>query len=325
MRFFATGHCDHIFCRPRPVRTPAMSKQARNTVGSWIVAVPEELWTGEIIPYLNLTDLTRSRTLEKIFFEHYYQTFLGTKTIRVPQDVPEIREAVSIGRHLLRQGGGYTNEAPLVIQLSQGQHKIAPCRGGDNTVMLDYNLHIIGAGRDTSTVKGGFRVQATVDDDVLIKNMTLTSSKGQGIYCHKCSVILDNVCITETVYEGVFVWASRRNKMTNCQITHSKDCGLHVSGALMTIDGATCIRHSRLHGVKVSESHSQVVGTVQITSPLTLEQLSVDNGQLIHGHHPNCAGTGIVKENDTVVYDGAVEEEEEEEEERRKRAKRKKK
>ena len=267
----------------QPRRSTRVSQQ--NQSCRWIIAIPEELWTGEIIPYLNLKDLTRSRTIEKIFFQHYYETFLDKKTIRVPQDVPEIRKAISIGRHLLTQGGGgfttssrYTNEVPLVIKLSEGHHKIAPwCRGGFNTVMLDYNLHIIGEGPEKSIVEGGFSIKATVDDDILIKNMTLQGSKRQGIYCHISSVILVNVSITKTMNEGVFVWASRRNKMTNCQITNSKQCGLHVSGALMTIDGATSIHHNRGYGVMVNvHTTSQLVGIIQIKSPLTLDQLDLN-------------------------------------------------
>ena len=286
---------------------------------SWTDTLPLELWTAEIIPYLNVKDLTRSCSIETKFFKHYFDTFLAKNQICVPKDVPELVEALDIGRHFRNR---YTNDAPLVIQLSEGTHGLVGCHlsgtNGNRSMYVRYNVSIIGAGRDKSIVKCGFQIDNAFVTLFTVTDLTISgldensnqlwnrlNKIDQGIYCHNASVVLNNVNIEYCQHEGMYLWNSHRSKMTNCQVSRCNGGGLNLVDGLVTIDGDTSIQDNTSFGLNVRGTTS----TVQLISPLTLVEMVQHNCMIINSDNGdtdvvlrNWDGSGIIKENETVVY-----------------------
>ena len=304
---------------------------------SWTDTLPLELWTAEIIPYLNVKDLTRSRKIETKFFKHYFDTFLAKNRICVPKDVRELVEAISIGSQLNKlknYGSRYTHDSPLVIQLSEGTHGLVGCHlsgtNGNRSMYVRYNVSIIGAGRDKSIVKCGFQIDNAFVTLFTVTDLTISgldensnqlwnrlNKIDQGIYCHNASVVLNNVNIEYCQHEGMYLWNSHRSKMTNCQVSRCNGGGLNLVDGLVTIDGDTSIQDNTSFGLNVRGTTS----TVQLISPLTLVEMVQHNCMIINSDNGdtdvilrNWDGSGIIKENETVVYQRMPEEEEEEDE-----------
>ena len=107
------------------------------------------------------------------------------------------------------------------------------------------------------------------------------------------------------VYIYIYVYCTKRNTMKNCNVSHSKNCGLRVmSGGLMTIDGnATTIHHNCTKGRNGNSDNYGLRTTgpssisIHLVSPLTLETISQNNHS-----GGNYGGTfGIVDNEGTVI------------------------
>ncbi len=116
------------------------------------------------------------------------------------------------------------------------------------------------------------------EDDVNVSNLTLRDSKDDGVYGWNVSMHLDNVSVENSGSSGVAVNGSKRNTMKNCNVSHSKRCGLVVYyGGLMTIDGnATTIHHNGTNGWYYG-LHAYCSSSIHLVSPLTKEMISTNN------------------------------------------------
>ena len=133
------------------------------------------------------------------------------------------------------------------------------------------------------------------EDDVNVSNLTLRDSKGVGVLGNNgASFHLDNVSVENSEWHGVVVGGTKRNSLKNCNVSHSKKCGLFAcNGGLMTIDGnGTTIHHnctdggSRDYGLKTFDS----TDSIHLASSLTIETISKNNGG-----GGNCGGNGTIK------------------------------
>merc|ERR1712166_636986 len=80
---------------------------------------------------------------------------------------------------------------------------------------------------------------------------------------------------------GVCVQGTKRNTMSNCQVSHSKSSGVRVYDGLITINGSGTSIHnnvtsgnSRSYGMYTYTSS----GSIHLVSPLTKESVSIYNG-----------------------------------------------
>ena len=92
---------------------------------------------------------------------------------------------------------------------------------------------------------------------------------------------------------GVWVNGTKRNTMSNCQVSHSKDSGVEVWDGLLTINGSGTSIHNNVtggnsyyYGLDTSNSSS----FIHLVSPLTKESVSINNGG-----GGNYGGNGTIK------------------------------
>jgi hypothetical protein len=87
--------------------------------------------------------------------------------------------------------------------------------------------------------------------------------------------------IEKSGWSGVCVDATKRNTMSNCQVSHSKYSGVYVQYGLITINGSGTSIHNNVtsgssnnYGLRTWTSSS----TIHLVSPLTKESVSINNG-----------------------------------------------
>jgi hypothetical protein len=153
-------------------------------------------------------------------------------------------------------------------------------------VVIDFPVTIIGESKDGCTIIGGLQMTGKEEDDVNVKHLTISQSKGQGVCGSEgMSFHLFHLNIEKSGYSGVDVIMTKRNTMSNCQVSHSKYSGVFVNGGLITINGSGTSIHNNgtggasncygdPYGLKTCTSSS----SIHLVSPLTKESVSINNG-----------------------------------------------
>ena len=114
-------------------------------------------------------------------------------------------------------------------------------------VVIDFPVTIIGESKDGCTIIGGLRMEGKKEDDVNVKHLTISQSKGYGVYGYGMSFHLFHLKIEKSERSGVNVGDTKRNTMSNCQVSHSKKSGVWVWYGLLTINGMTYLCSQILH------------------------------------------------------------------------------
>jgi len=152
-----------------------------------------------------------------------------------------------------------------------------------NEISINFPIKIIGESRENCILIGGLKIIGSRTEQVEIKNMTIRESKNDGVLGFKgTSFSLDNVFIDKSAYYGVKVMDSKKNIMSNCEISHSGESGLGVYGGIITIDG----EHTNIHNNCIKgdtstfglESYYRSSSIIQIVQPLTKYKISRHNG-----------------------------------------------
>jgi len=207
---------------------------------------------------------------------------------------------------------------PEVLLIDNGVHDENGC-----SVDINIPISIIGESREHCIIIGGLRMNGKKKDDVYVSNLTLRDSYNCGV-SRDCgaSIHLDNVSVENSRWHGVEVFGGRRHTMKNCNVSHSKRCGIvvgsrsrkhfdkdvdktheytHTNG-LMKIDGnATTIHHNCTSGGRVfNRTIIQSYGlcthdsssSIHLASSLTIEAITKNNGG-----GENNGGPGTIKTN----------------------------
>jgi ribosomal protein L18E len=210
-----------------------------------------------------------------------------------------------VGRFNEVSSSGSTN-VPKVLLIANGVHVIEDeyinVHGRKvNIVDITISISIVGESREHCIVMGGVLMKGKKEDDVNISNLTLRGTNGHGVQGKNgASIHLDNVSVENSRGDGVWVFGTKRSTMMNCNVSHSKQCGLVVGGGgLMTIDGnGTTIHHNCTHGNKGSSDRglhtSSSSSSIHLASPLTKETISKNNGPW-KGGRGNYGGPGTIK------------------------------
>jgi hypothetical protein len=182
------------------------------------------------------------------------------------------------------------------IFLENGVHTIEIYSnwGAENSVKIDFPVTIIGESKDGCTIIGGLWVKGNKVDDVSIKNLTISQSKKKGVYGDEgMSFHLFHLKIEKSGAHGVDVTGTKRNTMSNCQVSHSKWSGVAVYDGLITMNGSGTSIHNNVtsgdsneYGLYSSSSSS----SIHLVSPLTKESVSIHNGGA-----GNYGGDGTIK------------------------------
>ena len=165
-------------------------------------------------------------------------------------------------------------------------------------VDIDCPVTIIGESKDGCTIIGGLRVRGKEEDDVNVKHLTISQSKDHGVDSQYAgmSFHLFNLNIEKSKRGGVYVNGSKRNIMSNCQVSHSKEYGVGVESGLLTMNGSgTSIHNNVISGY--SDDYGMITydswSFIHLVSPLTKENISINNGG--GGDYGTCDGKGMIK------------------------------
>jgi parallel beta-helix repeat protein len=150
------------------------------------------------------------------------------------------------------------------------------------SVEIDFPVTIIGESKDGCTIIGGLKMTGKKEDDVTVKHLTISQSKGRGVYGVGMSFHFFHLNIEKSGLYGVWVFNTNRNTMSNCQVSHSKWSGVYATDdGLITINGSGTSIHNNVtsgnrgyYGLETYNSSS----SIHLVSPLTKESVSINNG-----------------------------------------------
>ena len=171
-----------------------------------------------------------------------------------------------------------TDNVPSLLLIADGVHTIEIYTDENeedcNSVVIDFPITIIGASKDGCTIIGSLHMKGKKEDDMNVKNLTISQSKVCGIRgdCGM-SIHLFNLNIEKSEGCGVCVNDTKKNTMFNCQVSHSKESGVTVwDGGLMTMKGSGTSIHNNVtggnsteYGLDAWESNC----TIHLVAPLT--------------------------------------------------------
>ena len=177
------------------------------------------------------------------------------------------------------------------IFLEDGEHTIEIYKdehGRDrNYVVVDFPITIIGESKDGCIIIGGLRMKGKKEDDVNVKNLTISQSKDYGVYGNGMSFHLFHLNIEKSGVDGVIVISTKRNTMSNCQVSHSKYCGVFAYDGLITMNGSGTSVHNNVtsgrsdtYGLETQTFLHTITSSssIHLVSPLTKESVSINNG-----------------------------------------------
>jgi serine/threonine protein kinase len=173
-------------------------------------------------------------------------------------------------------------------------------------VVIDFPITIIGESKDGCTLIGGLNMEGNQEDDVTVKNLTISQSKGHGVCGYQgMSFHLFHLNIEKSEKCGVFMGGTKRNTMSNCQVSHSKYSGVLVNTGLITMNGDGTSIHNNVtggycgyYGLNTgNNSKWSRSGSIHLVSPLTKESVSINNGG-----GGNYGGSGTIKTQQTARY-----------------------
>jgi parallel beta-helix repeat protein len=150
-------------------------------------------------------------------------------------------------------------------------------------IVIDFPLTIIGESKDGCTIIGGLKMTGKKEDDVNVKHLTISQSKECGVDGYGgMSFHLFHLNIEKSKGNGVYVRGTKRNTMSNCQVSHSKDSGvrLYGDGGLITMNGSGTSIHNNVTGGAsyYYGLYTCYSSSIHLVSPLTKENVSINNG-----------------------------------------------
>jgi hypothetical protein len=172
------------------------------------------------------------------------------------------------------------------IFLENGEHTFdhKDGRGKDcKYLVIDFPVTIVGESKDGCTIIGGLMMKGKKEDDVNVKHLTISQSKGNGVFGFQgMSFHLFHLKIEKSERFGVYVDHTKRNTMSHCQVSHSKYSGVRVyDDGLITMNGSGTSIHNNVtsgysgcYGLDTLNSS----GSIHLVSPLTKESVSINNG-----------------------------------------------
>ncbi len=228
---------------------------------------------------------------------------METRGIHVPGDCKTLRDAVALVEWNTVRGkyANYTNKETLfriplfgstlyrparfsTIVMGKGNHQIA----GDY-LRIASAMNIVGdpgVPKNEIVVEGGIYFKEGIPGNCHLQHLTLRQAEECGVYAFSCFTMKD-VLVEQCGYHGV--WASGTGVVGRCTNMEVRECGwsgvVASNGGSITLIGAkTKVHHNctkgdsdfmglKVFGLKVFGASS----TIQLVSPLTKEQVALDN------------------------------------------------
>ena len=218
----------------------------------------QEVWEFKIVPFFNVKELAMLRPTSR-WCNEQWQEFLKRNIFRVPEQVPTIDEAMTVGFNLAKQkeySKEYLKEKPLVVVLSEGVHVVngswtdSYSTVRENTLGITCsNITFIGQGKDKTTVHGGIGVSNK--KNILLKSLTLTNLNGFGLLVsgEEASVEMMDVSAKECGRTGLVVSSGASVKATQCEVSENGDIGVVVNRGSKGIFTDSTFHHNAQGGV----------------------------------------------------------------------------
>jgi hypothetical protein len=192
--------------------------------------------------------------------------------VRVPEDCTTLKEAVD------RVHGD--NRLTTIVLVGKGEHQII-----GNCLEISSAMNIVGdpgVAKEKIVVVGGIYFKEGIQGNGHLQHLTLRQAKWNGVFGHS-SFTMKDVLVEQCDGHGVV--ASGPGVVNRCTNVEVRQCGrsgvLAHNGASITLIGAkTAVHHNCTNGY--SEEYGLTVygssSTIQLVSPLTKEQVALDNG-----------------------------------------------
>ena len=215
----------------------------------FVLGLPEELWDYQILPFFDIVEVTTQfRLTSQNLFGKYWNLFVASNQIRVPQDIRDINNLTSVVA-LLKQQRQYTIAQPLVVTLSSKIKHTIDYR----SIPIESCMTVTGDGatcESTIVANGGFHL---VGNNVKIQNLSLIGdgtcehSNYAGIFgCQ--SFAIENVSVQNYMH-GIVVEVDR----DVCTCDYHSFC-----------DGESCNERS-LPGIETPVLESEIQQALSLT------------------------------------------------------------
>jgi len=197
----------------------------------------------------------------------------------VPEDsnLNEFVKAV----HLVNMDKNFTADRTITIVVGKGEHQI-----DSDCLEIFSAMNIVGDPevlKEEIVVMGGILFEYGIPGNCRLQHLTLRQAEEHGV--HGCSSFtMEDVLVEQCGGHGVAAYGS--GVVGRCTNVEVRQCGwsgvVAAGGASITLIGAkTTVHHNSTKGDS-DEYGLQVYGssssTIQLVSPLTKEQVSLDNG-----------------------------------------------
>jgi hypothetical protein len=166
------------------------------------------------------------------------------------------------------------------IVLGQGEHQI-----NDYYLVISSAMNIVGdpgVPKSEIVVVGGIWFKKGIQGNCHLQHLTLRQAKGIGVY-GESSFTMEDVLVEQCRRSGVYASGTGVvGRCTNVEVHQCGQSGMFASdGASIALIGAkTTVHHNCTRGR--SDDYGLTVSgasaTIQLVSPLTKEQVSLDNG-----------------------------------------------
>jgi hypothetical protein len=258
--------------------------------GDLLRTLPDHVLATKVFTYFGFKDYALTGCASQ-YAQAHWQTANRRKPmpLYVPEDCRTLEEAVA----RVEQDSRITT-----IVLGEGEHVVEMAKdewGHDhNTLVISSNMSIVGrpdVPKEKIVVVGGIHskkihshhtVPHWTEGNCHLQHMTLRKAMAAGVY-GMSSFTMDDVIVEQCGAFGVVAYGTGVvGRCTNVEVRQCGDSGVVASkGASITLIGATTtVQHnctigkSDTYGLQVWNSSS----TIQLVSPLTKEQVSIDNG-----------------------------------------------
>ncbi len=142
----------------------------------WTLGLPRNVWTDVLVPLMDKVELSRARRVSS-FCNMLWERFRQANKIRVPRDVPTLRNALTLA-YALRRQKRYSDMHRLVVQLGAGEHVIenipSEHRSEQHHLEICYLQHVkfVGVSAEKTIIRGSLDMNES--SDIIIENITFT-------------------------------------------------------------------------------------------------------------------------------------------------------
>jgi hypothetical protein len=236
-----------------------------------LLTLPTHLWR-HVLMFFGYKDHTLAgqscQYLKRLWTEAMEK---GKLPLFVPVDCTTLQEAVN---------RVHENDRLTTIVVGQGEHQI-----DSNYLEILSAMNIVGdpgVPKSEIVVVGGIQFNDGIQGKCHLQHLTLRQAKGIGVR-GRSSFTMDEVLVEQCRYGVLAYGTGVVGRCTNVEVRQCESSGVYAfDGASITLIGAkTTVHHnctsekSWNYGLLVYGSSSS---TIQLVSPLTKEQVSLDNG-----------------------------------------------